>query len=298
MAVHVRIPYWAVRSVTISVNGAEQPQVTRAPGTFAVIDREWHNADVLEVSLPFSLYSEVLPDNAKYVGLKYGPHVIVACGAPGSSFDGTAAQLLAALKPAGSGAPPCNFTVSLQGPVRQVAVPVKPIYQVVDEWYNGYVIVTRPPAEVVVDAVDVGDSASEAAHGVRSDNSTVGSSRNLTFRDAQYDGFIAYTLKVQPLKQCFLRVLYDGDVTSDDQLSRVFDVQLLRPDGSYRTIATQSLDREAPSDWYSVLYPLPPALTQGSSTVTVRFQAKGFNGKAGAAGPLYDQVSTLVHADS
>ena len=163
--------------------------------------------------------------------------------------------------------------------------------------YNGYTIVTKPPAEVPVDAVLVGDAASEAAHGLQSDNSLVGTSRQLLYRDAVNSGYISYTLKVHASKRSYLKVLYDGDVSSDEQLSRVFDVQLLRPDGSYRTVATQSLDREVPSGWYAVLYPLPTAMTQGQSTVTVRFQAKGFNGKEGAVGPLYDQVSTLVHAE-
>ena len=297
LAVYLRIPYWAVTPITISINGVEQPQIARAPGSFAVIERQWQDADVLEVALPFSLYSEVLPDNPAYVGVKFGPHALVTCAPPDSVFDGTASQLIDALKPAGPSAPPCNFTLSLQGPVRPLTATVKPVYQVVDEWYNGYTIITQPPAEVALDAVQVGDAVSEAAHGLQSDNSSVGYSRSLTYRDAQYDGFISYTLKVDSSKQCYLRVLYDGDMTSDANLSRVFDIQILLPDGSYRTFATQSLDTEAPSAWYTVLYPLPAALTYDRSTLTFRFQAKGFNGKAGAVGPVYDQVSTLTLAD-
>ena len=299
LSVSLRIPYWAVQPVALTINGVDQPTVTRTPGTFAVITRQWTDGDVLELKLPFSLYSEVLPDNPKYVGLKYGPHALVACAAPNSTFDGTVAQLVAALKPVtGAGAAPCNFTVTLQGPVRPVPVTVKPVWQLVDEYYNGYTIVTQTPAEVQLDAVQIGDATSEAAHAFASDNSSTGSSRNLTYRDAQNDGFVAYTLRVDAIKQCYLRVLYDGDVTSDDQQARVFDLQILQADGSYRTFATQSLDREAPAAWHPVLYPLPLAQTYGNEKLTFRWQAKGFSGKAGAVGPLYDQVSTLAYADA
>ena len=206
---------------------------------------------------------------------------------------------MAALKPVtDAGAAPCNFTVELQGPVRAMVAAVKPISALVDEWYNGYTLITQPPKEVVIDAGEVGDAASEAAHGLQCAQSGTGQSRNLQWRDAVDGGYVQYVLKVDGTQRCYLRVLYDGDATSDGEHSRVFDLQALRPDGSYVAFATQSLDVEVPGGFHSVLYPLPLEVTQGHSAVTIRFQSKGFNGLPGAMGPLYDQLSARVMADS
>ena len=294
LALHVRIPYWAVLPVSLRVNGVEE-SVAKAPGTFAEVDRQWVNGDVLELALPFSLYSEPLPDAPQYVGVKYGPHALVACAASGSTFDGTAAQLLASMKPTLT--TPCTFTTTLQGPGAPRAVVYRPISSIVDEVYNGYTLVTRTPAEVRLDEVDVGDAVSEAAHGLTSDSSTTGVSDNLRWRNATDNGYVAYRLAVHPSKAMYMVLLFDGDEAGDEYSERVFDVQVLRPDGSWQTMATQSLDREVPNGWYRVVYPIPPPLTLAVSSITVRLQGKGFNGKSSVVGPLYDQITTHYRAE-
>ena len=294
LVVNVRIPYWAVKAVSLQLNGVEL-QVAKQPATFAVIDRQWQSGDVLTVDLPYSLYTESIPDKPEYVGVKYGPHALVACGPASATFAGTAAELLAALTPVSS-PPACCFSATLQGPITPRTVIFKPISAVVDEYYNGYTLVTKPPAAVQLDAVDIADAASEAAHGLQSANSATGSYAGVQWRDASDNGFISYTLQVSSSKQTMLACLYDGS-DGDDDRPRLFDLQVLRADGSYLTFATQSLDQEAPAMWYRVSYPIPLELTQGATSLTFRWQAKGFNGKAGSAGGLMDQVQTYYLAD-
>jgi hypothetical protein len=44
-----------------------------------------------------------------------------------------------------------------------------------------------------------------------------------------------------------------------------------------------------------VIYPIPLKLSQGQRSLTVRFQAKGFQNKPGVVGGLFDQVQTHIY---
>jgi hypothetical protein len=52
----------------------------------------------------------------------------------------------------------------------------------------------------------------------------------------------------------------------DDVASRTFDVMVDR-----RVIATRSLDRRRPGEFFEVEYPIPPEVTRGKDKVTARF---------------------------
>jgi DUF1680 family protein len=71
IALRIRIPYWT-SGAQIRVNGVVQA-VPSAPGSYATVDRTWASGDVIEVSLPMSLYREAAPDNPAVQGVKYGP---------------------------------------------------------------------------------------------------------------------------------------------------------------------------------------------------------------------------------
>ena len=296
LIVNVRVPSWVTGTVTLLLNGQPISGVSTAPGSFAAVDRQWSNGDVIELDLPFSLYAEPIPDSSEYVGVKYGPHVLVACGPAAATFNGSTTQLLASLSPASD---PCTFTTTLQGPVRPQTVTYKPIADITDEYYNGYTVVTRPPLVHVVDSVEIASPSSEQAHDFTSSNSTTGSYGGLAWRDAQDNGFIQYRLAVSGTQQTYLRCVYDGDDRGgDDSFWRLFDIQVAQPDGDWLTIATQSLDQESPGQWYKVVYPLPQSLTAGVDSLLFRFQAKGMYGLRGAAGGFFDAIETYTQSDS
>ena len=283
LSVRVRIPAWAGAGVSLRVNGVEQ-NVSKAPGQFALLSRVWQSGDVLEITLPFRLYAETIPDRQEYAAIKYGPQLLAACTTPGATFSGTAGRLLSVLRPTGN---PCEFTA----PLSTGAVTFKPINRVTSETYNAYTIVTQPPQELVQDQVAIADAASESAHGFQSVNSYTGSFSGLAWRDARSNGSISYTLRVHPTKQTFLKCLYWGS-DSGNGFWRLFDIVVTNSTGQPQTVATQSLDNEAPNAWYDVIYPLPPPLTSGQTSVTVTFQAKGFQNSPGWVGGLFDHVQT------
>ncbi|HUO15388.1 MAG TPA: beta-L-arabinofuranosidase domain-containing protein [Verrucomicrobiae bacterium] len=76
-ALKFRIPEWAA-GASISVNG-RRPEISAAPGSFASIERKWHNGDRIELDIPMALRLEpVDPWHPRTVALLFGPVVLFA----------------------------------------------------------------------------------------------------------------------------------------------------------------------------------------------------------------------------
>lgn len=73
--IRIRVPYWATRGVTATVNGQAVPNPPR-PGTFWPIHRVWKDGDVLEVRTPMALHIQAMPDDATLQAIMYGPLVL------------------------------------------------------------------------------------------------------------------------------------------------------------------------------------------------------------------------------
>jgi DUF1680 family protein len=74
-AIHFRIPYWATRGVTATVNGAAI-EWGGSPQSYLVVKRTWKTGDRLEVTLPMSLHAHPMPDDKSLVAFLYGPFVL------------------------------------------------------------------------------------------------------------------------------------------------------------------------------------------------------------------------------
>ncbi len=73
---NIRHPGWCA-AVRVRVNG-ESAANSSAPGTFIAIDRTWNSGDIVEVELPMTLRTELLPGSTGYAAIAYGPIVLVA----------------------------------------------------------------------------------------------------------------------------------------------------------------------------------------------------------------------------
>ena len=72
----------------VSVNGRRSPSSSR-PGSYATVEREWRDGDVVEVRLPMSLRFEAMPDDPARGAFLYGPIVLAAdLGAEGLDARG------------------------------------------------------------------------------------------------------------------------------------------------------------------------------------------------------------------
>ncbi|MGD0382813.1 MAG: beta-L-arabinofuranosidase domain-containing protein, partial [Thermoguttaceae bacterium] len=77
LALRVRHPWWAVKGFEIRVNGEKQADSSR-PGSYAAVSRVWKSGDSVEISMPFSLYTEGFRDNPRRFAFMNGPLVLCA----------------------------------------------------------------------------------------------------------------------------------------------------------------------------------------------------------------------------
>lgn len=68
---HLRIPRWATGS-TLTMNGRKQ-EVAVAPGTFAILKRQWRNGDIVTLKLPMPLRVRTWDQNRNAVSIDRGP---------------------------------------------------------------------------------------------------------------------------------------------------------------------------------------------------------------------------------
>jgi DUF1680 family protein len=76
LALNIRVPYWAVKGVTIKVNGRPQAVAAR-PSSYIALRRKWMNGDKVEVTLPMSLHVHAMPDDPTLQAMMYGPLLLV-----------------------------------------------------------------------------------------------------------------------------------------------------------------------------------------------------------------------------
>lgn len=75
MALRIRIPYWATRGGSASLNG-RQLESFAGPSSYLVVDRTWRSGDTLRISLPMHLRVEATPDDPSVQAVMYGPLVL------------------------------------------------------------------------------------------------------------------------------------------------------------------------------------------------------------------------------
>jgi len=126
-----------------------------------------------------------------------------------------------------------------------------------------------------VDEVQIGAAASERAHAMEGENTQAAIHQGRTWRHATDGGWFSYTLAVLPDAPVTLSCTYWGSDTGP----RTFDILI---DG--QKIATQTLNRNKPDQFFEVENPLPPELTRGKKQVTVKFQAHPGNFAGGVFG--------------
>jgi hypothetical protein len=154
-SLHVRHPGWAA-TASVRING-EAAESSNRPGSFIVLKRRWSTGDVVEVDMPMTVRTELLPGATDTAAIAYGPIVLVgALGhevKPGEdlhvnertigsvfnepidvpTFAGELADIPGKIKP--SGAP---LTFKTDGLGRPGDVTLLPYYKMAHQHYNMY----------------------------------------------------------------------------------------------------------------------------------------------------------------
>ena len=127
-ALHLRIPEWAGKSATISINGVRAPHAVRG-GSFATLERTWRAGDRVDLVLPMEMrLAAVDAETPGTVALMRGPLVLFPIGGGARTFH--AAELLGARQTTGDE----WLVTSAAGDVR-----FRPFASIGDEGYGTYV---------------------------------------------------------------------------------------------------------------------------------------------------------------
>jgi len=96
----IRIPSWAVKAVTVSINGEKQGGPAD-PGSYLTLARTWKNGDKVSAEMPMSLHLCRMPDDPKLAAVMYGPLVLAGeLPAEGLPFEAVYGPYHAEGKPA------------------------------------------------------------------------------------------------------------------------------------------------------------------------------------------------------
>jgi hypothetical protein len=293
LELRVRVPRWAERGVTVTVNGASVP-VRQLPTGYVAVHRTWRTGDRVDVAFPFTLRLEATPDDPTRVAVFHGP--LALAGDLGALVEGSpdAARaetpdevpvLLTGDRPAAAwltpvAGEPNAFRTTGVGEPRDVVL--RPFFRTHDRRYTVYWDVftrerwaarraeyaaARAAAERLmrrtVALMQPGAMQDERDHEFRGERSEAGEVYGRKFRHAFAGGWFAYELPVDPDRPVELLATYWGDESSE----RVFDVLV---DGE--RVATQRLLHDRGPRFFDVAYAIPERLTRGKRRVTVRFQ--------------------------
>jgi DUF1680 family protein len=75
LTLHIRVPYWTTKGVTVRVNG-DKLKVDTEPSTYLTLNRNWKDGDKVTVEMPMSLHLHKMPDDPQLAAIMYGPLVL------------------------------------------------------------------------------------------------------------------------------------------------------------------------------------------------------------------------------
>jgi len=285
-ALYLRNPKWASGGVKVKVNGKIQTPSINDEG-FLMVERSWKSNDIVEITLPMSLYTESMPDNKNRVAILNGP--IVLAGQLGKVAPDPVVGvpvLLTSDREVGNWLKPVTnkpLEYTMSGIGKPFDPPLKPFYKTYNEYYTVYFDfftqdewITRQAdyeaekkrqqaiENTTIDNFRIGEMQPERDHNLKaSERSYVDEALGRTGREARGGNYFSFDMKVQPQVPNALLLTYIGD-----DKNRKFDVKV---DGVL--IATVDWNGGTTGKFYDFEYPLPASLIEGKTTINVRIEA-------------------------
>lgn len=309
MDLHIRIPYWLVGEMEVTVNG--KPVKAQIANNYLVITRHWQTGDIVEIRLPMNLHLYISMDDPQKQAIMYGP--IVLAGALGTenfpetdivadhqalnNFELIEVPVLVTNKKdvnkwVNRIDSKLVFETESVGQPGSLKLKLIPFYELhhqrytvywkimSDKEYQLYLEKKRKEQEslnkLTADVVSPNEQQPEIDHCIQSRNSFSGYLNvvHRGWRDARgEEGFFSYQMKIDPERSNFLAVKYfgnDNNIFIDGiEYERNFDILV-----DDIVIANQKLKNNQPSEGlFDVFYEIPKSLTQGKQKVTVKFKS-------------------------
>ena len=281
LSIHVRVPYWAMQGAQVRLNG-EPAAVEAKPTSYLALDRTWQDGDTVEINLPMALHAHAMPDDPELAAVMYGPLVLAGLTDKPRHFLADISDLGSWIEPAEGE----SLTFRTRG--HDPEMTFIPLNRVVGERYGVYWVITeqgsprhreivaaeeaeRRREARVIDRVLANNEDSEQAHDLQGEKMASGPHLDKGWRHA-HDGWFSWELKVLPDEAMTLVCTYWGT----DIPPRTFDILV-----NGEVIATQSLNRDKPGEFFEVEYAVPEELTRDRERITARFQAHEGNTAGG-----------------
>ncbi|HLP74429.1 MAG TPA: beta-L-arabinofuranosidase domain-containing protein [Bacteroidales bacterium] len=294
----IRYPYWAEKGIIVTVNDRKQ-NIRTSNCSFIPVTRTWKTGDRVNISLPFSLRLESMPDDSNRVAVMYGPLVLAGELGPLKDTASTDAMYVPVFMTGNRN--PAAWISPVEGKTntfrtvntgRPRDIELKPFYTTYDNRYSVYFDLfdeegwkaredeysaelkrMKELKEATIDFVQPGEMQPERDHNFKGEKTTPGSFKDRANRESR-GGWFSFDMKVNPTGANSIAVEYWGGFPG----AKTFDVIVNKI-----TIATENISEKKEGKFITEVYKIPEELTIGRSKITVRFQAHPNN----MAGPVF-----------
>ena len=287
IALKIRYPQWAQKGIEIKVNG-KRKRINAQPGSFISVERTWENGDLVEISIPFSLRLETMPDNKSRIAIFNGPVVLAADLGPVPDSNIVDPLYVPVLMTKDTN--PANWLIPVDGQFNTfkataVAYPrevvLKPFYSTQDrhytifwdtytnkEWeqhqteYKAEQKRKKELEQKTIDHFRIGEMQPERNHNLEEEKSWVDEYKSNKFREADRGGWFSFDMKVENDKAMQLAVEYWGGFNG----SKTFDILV-----ENTKIATENISNKAPGKFIDIMYDIPAGVIGNKNIVKVKF---------------------------
>ena len=285
-ALNIRYPYWAKQGMVLSVNG--KPIVVKEqPGSFVSIDRKWKNGDNVEVSIPFTLRLESMPDNNNRIAVMYGP--LVLAGNLGQVDDPRIDDPMYVPVFMTKDRNPESWLTAVEGKpntfmTKNIGKPndvlLQPFYTIADRRYSvywdtyndqewkelqaSYEAERKQKLELeqkTIDLFRLGEMQPERDHQFDGDKINPGEFKSKKFREVDRGGWMAFTMKTIKNQPISLVFEYWGGYSG----SKTFDIQV-----EGQVIATENISAISMSKFIDKTYDVPESLVGDKEMIQVK----------------------------
>ncbi|MCF8346196.1 MAG: glycoside hydrolase family 127 protein [Bacteroidales bacterium] len=298
----IRYPYWAKEGIDIKINGKSK-KIKEAPGSFVRLSRKWKDGDVIDITMPFSLWLDPMPDNENRVAIMYGP--LVMAGDLGTENDPNYADPMYVPVFITDDKEPANWFDPISGKsntfrsknAKPRNVTIKPFYLTHERRYTVYWDLFTQEGwsireqeykekmerlqkirEITIDFAQLGEMQPEREHNFDSNNSDVREFKGKKLRESR-GGWFSVDMAVTKSHPTGLVVEYWGGFPGSKTFDILIDDVLL---------VTQNISNMKDGEFVHQEYEIPEEMTVNKTRVTVKFKAH----KGHMAGPVFS-VSTI-----
>jgi len=283
-AFYLRYPDWVKQGIAIEINGKDQ-KVEGRPGSYLRIHRTWKDGDRVDVSFPFSLRLEYMPDDSNRIAIFNGP---VLLAGDLSNYDGESKDVPVILSEFRS---PEKWLIpvdSLKNVFRTVNVGnpedfmLKPFYKTHDSRYSVYFDIfnkeqweayqvayqlelerKRKLEEMTYDAFQPGEMQPERDHNFSGDKlNLLENFNNRKARGTERGGWLSFDMKVLKNQPMALVIEYWGGFTG----SKTFDIFV-----NGQKMATEDISGIKDGEFIDVEYNLLEEATVNRNSITIKF---------------------------